>query len=848
MFRLRTLGRLELEGGPYPAAQTALQGPKRAGLLVYLARAQPSGLKRRDTLLALFWPELDQSRARHALRNTLHSLRTTLSTDLITSAGNEEVGIPDGVLTCDADAFEQALAADQVEQAVALYQGDFLAGFFLPDAGEFEEWVEAERQRLRRAFHAALERLAEQAGREDDWTGAVEWWRRVVEREPYSGRLTLRLMEALEAAGDRAGALQQARQHAQRLQQEFGAEPDAEVLALAERLRTEPSAAGVRISGPNAATHGTRGSDELPATAAAAAQPSRRTSRPGLARIAALGLLGLVSIVAISWPRQSHAPVLDPQRVVIAPFENRTGDPALDPAGAMAADWIIQGLSQTELVDVTTASATLASSQHVHAITTAHPKVDPIRALAEETGSGLVVTGAYYQQGDSLLFQAHITDARRRTLVRTLKPIIGTVAAPLDAIEVLRQRMLAALAPLLDTRLAAHARMASQPPSYQAYRAYAEGMEPFIAGDWQGAIARFQRATALDSTYLLPALLTAISYSNLGESARADSIGQVLNHSRDRLGRYDRALLDLMMAWLDGDPVATYVAAKRAAAIAPGSLPNVQWGAEAVYLNHPREGIEILQGIDPTRGEVRGWKLYWAVLTEAYHMLGNHERELKEARRARDLFPDQPFYFLPEALALAALGRIDEVEKVVNQRLAFGDPVPGSLDFLTFVGDELRAHGHDAAARRLLRRAVDWYRSRSPEEQALHRRDLAELYLNAGRDREARPLFEELAAEAPDDIEYQGALGALAARRGDRTEALRIGSWLGAQNQPYVRGLQHYMQACITAQLGQASETVTLLRKALGEGREFIISMHSDPCFDPVRGDTTFRELLRPKG
>jgi DNA-binding SARP family transcriptional activator len=76
MLHLRTLGQLDLDGSSLPDAQAVLRGAKRAGLLVYLARAQPRGLKRRDILLALFWPELDEARARHALRNTLHSLRT----------------------------------------------------------------------------------------------------------------------------------------------------------------------------------------------------------------------------------------------------------------------------------------------------------------------------------------------------------------------------------------------------------------------------------------------------------------------------------------------------------------------------------------------------------------------------------------------------------------------------------------------------------------------------------------------------------------------------------------------------------------------------------------------------
>src|SRR6185369_5828007 len=70
---------------------------------------------------------------------------------------------------------------------------------------------------------------------------AVERWRALVAEEPYDARVTLRLMTALDGAGDRAGALHQARLHTLLLQQEFEAGPDPDVVALADRLRTAPA-------------------------------------------------------------------------------------------------------------------------------------------------------------------------------------------------------------------------------------------------------------------------------------------------------------------------------------------------------------------------------------------------------------------------------------------------------------------------------------------------------------------------------------------------------------------------------------------------------------------------------
>ncbi|MGI9183262.1 MAG: BTAD domain-containing putative transcriptional regulator [Longimicrobiaceae bacterium] len=884
---------LKLFGGASLTGQSgAVGGPAtqrhRLALLALLATSHPCALQR-EKLMVRLWPERDSKHARKLLNQAGHALRKTLGGEVILSAG-DELRFNPRVVQCDVIAFEEALATGDAERAVELYAGPFLDGFFLSQAPEFERWAEGERERFRRACCKALEGLAEAATARDDSSSAVEWWRRLAAEEPYNARVTLRLMKALEAGGDRAGALQQARVHTLLLQEEFEAEPDPQVTALAERLRTEPA---VRIE-PDRERPGEEGNgaaDPQPVAlplrldsiavpsasasvteadndAAAATEPRSPAGIPTpmprwnfrlrfrWLALALLGFGGLAVLLTASLLRRTGSPTLHPQRLVVAPFENRTGDPALDPVGSMAADWITHGLSRTAIVDVVTRQAALVSANRVRAAASETPGLDPIRALSEETGAGLVISGAYYLNGDSLHFQAQITDARHSTTLWAVEPIAAGVSAPMPAIELLRQRTLAALAPVLDTRLAAHARLASQPPTYEAYRAYAEGMEIFIESRWRESIEHFERALALDSTYLLPRLLIAIAYANLGANAVADSIGRELNESRERLGPYDRALLDLMMSWLGDDRAAMYEAAKRAAALAPGSLPHVQWGIEAARLNRPREAIEILSQIDPTRGEVRGWAFYWRYLTQAHHMLGNHRRELQEARRARALDPDDPVYLLFEAQALAALGRLGEVEEVVNARLSLSEqkyPHPGQL--MLWVADELRVHGHTDAARKLYTRAIGWYRARPAEEQERYRAQIGHAHRFAEEWREARALFEQLAAEEPENIAYQGALGVLAARRGDRVEAERIAAWLAARREPYLWGNHSYWRACIAVQLGRKAEAVTLLREAFGQGMWYTrqaswpwLHLHTDPCLDPLRDYRPFRELMRPKG
>jgi hypothetical protein len=109
-------------------------------------------------------------------------------------------------------------------------------------------------------------------------------------------------------------------------------------------------------------------------------------------------------------------------------------------------------------------------------------------------------------------------------------------------------------------------------------------------------------------------------------------------------------------------------------------------------------------------------------------------------------------------------------------------------------------------------------------------------------------LIEELAAERPDNIDYKGYLGTLAARRGDREEALRISTELESIDRPYLFGSNTYWRARIASLLGDRERAVALLREAFAQGREYGVYLHRDMDLEPLRDYPPFQELLRPKG
>ena len=228
---------MRLANGPPDGARAVVSQPKRFGLLAYLAAATPHGFHRRDTLLGLFWPELDLEQGRHALRQSLHFLRSRLG-PVVVRRGDEDIGLDPASLWCDAPAFEHAIDRHEPETALDLYSGDFLPGFFLSGvAAEFGQWLDSERARLKaRAARAAwtVAKRAEEEGRTAD---SVHWARRAVTLAPDDESGVRGLMAMLDRLGDRSGALRAYEQFAEGLRSEFAADPAPETQVLLEAVR-----------------------------------------------------------------------------------------------------------------------------------------------------------------------------------------------------------------------------------------------------------------------------------------------------------------------------------------------------------------------------------------------------------------------------------------------------------------------------------------------------------------------------------------------------------------------------------------------------------------------------------
>ena len=162
--------------------------------------------------------------------------------------------------------------------------------------------------------------------------------------------------------------------------------------------------------------------------------------RPNKGRaLVMLAIIVLAVLIGTRLPLGGPPADESPPRVVVAVFENQTGDPALAPIGPMTADWITQGLAHTGLVEVLGNLSAMASS--AEASTDASGSAS-VQMLADQSGADVVVWGRYYRQGSDIQFQGQITDAHEQTLLNALDPVVAPIDSPLVAAEELRQQVL----------------------------------------------------------------------------------------------------------------------------------------------------------------------------------------------------------------------------------------------------------------------------------------------------------------------------------------------------------------------------------------------------------------------
>ena len=234
---LYLLGGISLSGISPELSERLTTQSKVVGLLAYLALAAPGTFTRRDRLVGLLWPELDQTHARAALRKAVHHARSVLGEEALSSRGDEEIALAEDSLWSDVRALRAAVENGQLGLAVELYRGDLMPGFHLTECHDFNAWLENERSSLLEEAVAACWALAKHLESGSNYTDASRLAKKAARLDRTNERALRRSLKMLDRLGDRAGALSLYDEFVKRLRKELEVDPSAETLKLAEDLR-----------------------------------------------------------------------------------------------------------------------------------------------------------------------------------------------------------------------------------------------------------------------------------------------------------------------------------------------------------------------------------------------------------------------------------------------------------------------------------------------------------------------------------------------------------------------------------------------------------------------------------
>jgi predicted ATPase/DNA-binding SARP family transcriptional activator len=264
--------RINLLGAPrtmLDGKSISLGRKKVLGLLAYLVVTdRPHS---RDTLAALFWPDYDQSGARANLRRDISRLRRTIGERFVELEGDQVRLADEAGISTDVNEFhrlvEQAIAHghslragspplcqdcfEALTRAVVCYEGDFMAGFSLPDSAPYDEWQFFETENLHQKLAEALQHLVLWHLRFAEYERAIEYARRWLALDPLHEPAHRQLMQLYAWAGQHAAAIRQYQELSRTLKKELKISPDEETTRLFEAIQAReisPPAPAEKIS------------------------------------------------------------------------------------------------------------------------------------------------------------------------------------------------------------------------------------------------------------------------------------------------------------------------------------------------------------------------------------------------------------------------------------------------------------------------------------------------------------------------------------------------------------------------------------------------------------------------
>lgn len=539
MHSLRLFGGVQLANAPELLGGRAAQR-KRLALLGLLAIG--SRTISRDRLIGLLWPDADEEGARHLLASGIYDLRRALGDDTIVAAG-DDLRLNPRRVTVDVWDFEDALHAQDWPRAASVYGGALMEGLFVSGAAEFDRYIEQERDRYARAWMDALEKSADLRENAGDPRAGLPYLHRLVQAEPLSSRLALRLMSALVAAGERAAAIRHARTYESRVRAEEIGPPDPAVAAFAARLSSEVVATPSAPPAPAVAAETT----PQPERGTPTQRPSRTVARrpwiPTRAVITAVAvvLVTIAGLVTLAGRPDNTSDLVaagalpEVPAIIVGDFSGTAG---LTDEGRAVREWLRTDLSQSPHLR--------ALPQRAVANTLVRMEQDPETPLetplalevARRAGAAGALSGEIAPLGDGYVLTATLTRVDGAELLHA-REMARDRSGLLDAVAALSVQVRRALGESRASLRASRPLPQVTTRSVEALLLYGRTFRPGLRHE--DMIALLRQALEYDSTFAMAYRRLAGIAENSGQAVTAAYYARKAFEHSDKLPEPERS-------------------------------------------------------------------------------------------------------------------------------------------------------------------------------------------------------------------------------------------------------------------------------------------------------------------
>jgi serine/threonine protein kinase/tetratricopeptide (TPR) repeat protein len=339
-----------------------------------------------------------------------------------------------------------------------------------------------------------------------------------------------------------------------------------------------------------------------------------------------------VAIVAggLYWWSHRPAKLTDQDTIVLADFDNKTGDPIFD-------DSLKQGLSvqlgQSPFLNVLPNRKVRGVLKLMNRSASDRLTEDVAREICLRTGSKAVLNGSIARFGSEFVIGLNAVNCNTGDLLAQAQAQAASKEAVLNALDAAANQLRSELGESLTSvqRYATPLAEATT-PSLEALKALSMGNQVGSTKGWTASLPFYKRAVELDPNFAMAYLRLATTYGNLNEGGLAKENARRAYELRDKVSERERFNIDAIY-YTD----------------VTGDLEKAVETYELWQQNYPRDVVP--------HGNLG------TICCE----LGNLQKCLEESQQAVRMEPNVATVYTNLADAYENLNRLDEAEKVYEQ-------------------------------------------------------------------------------------------------------------------------------------------------------------------------------------